>query len=330
MTAVIIDTSEQAYRLDPALSQSDLNMFKVSPKKFYMVKYEGADGFDSSGFRMGSAFDVFFLTPDEFDEQYVVQPILEAPGSPQQHAFVELMLEGLDHTTAYKNCGYKINKKSETDIKKAGNDLYNSLAEYIGFFKGVNGRIIITQEDHDVLAIMRQSIERHRLASDFYTTGGTIYNQLKVRWEYKLNGIEFNLKGMLDRLMIFPEKKLVRIYDVKTTSKTRHGFRYYIPIYNYDTQAIMYVNAAKALLAEAGHDPEEWTIEYRWMVVQTNGLNEAWCVELDPSGYDDLNKKVNKILADIHWHQTNGDWSDTRAALEAEGFETYTPEDNEQ
>jgi len=338
MTAEILNNvKESEYHLLPEISNTSLGHFLISPAKYHAVKYDGAPGLDSSGFKMGSALDVYFLTPDEFDERYVVLPVLASePGSPQQNEFVRLMLEGYDHVNAYKQCGYKLDKKTEAAIIKSASDLYDELKDYILFYSSVNGREMITNDQFNDLALMRQSIMRHPRGVDFedVPNGKTIFNQAMIKWSrfVKIDGenVEFVLRGMIDRLMIFPDQKKVIIYDLKTTSKTKSGFKYYIPIYRYDWQAAMYVDAVRSLIADAFEGSAyDWDVEFRLMAVQSQGLYEAFCIDIPMAAISDIYPEIDKTLELIHWHEMNDIWHITKEAFDNDGIETYTPNTND-
>jgi len=341
--AQILDTTEEAYRLDPAVSTSDIGLFIQSPLKYYKAKFEGGDGITSSGFRTGSAFDVFFLTPDQFDDLYVVQPEFEATpssSSTQQQTFCEILTANpeMNHVEAYRLCGYKLDGKKDEAVEKAADALFSDLKQYISFMRTVKGRVVLFQKDKDELVLMRQAIENHPRGVDFEEApnGVTVFNQIKIRWTetvpypWSEEGTrEVACKGMIDRMIILPEEKLVKIYDVKTTAKPWPAFYRYIPIYGYDKQAVMYTKAVRALL-EAAHgidETAEWTIEYRLMVVQTNGLFEARSILIPDFAIEVLEHTVNAYLTEIQWHTLHNKWAMTREAYDNFGDETYVPDE---
>lgn len=332
--AKILDCSEQIYRLDPAISQSDLGLFKESPDFYRAVKFDGAEGFSSSGFRIGSAFDVFFLSPDEFDELYVVQPAFdESPSSPQQNSFCDLMVSGYDYLSAYKECGYKIDGKTDAAIQKAAEKLRDDLSGYIEFFKTVDGRIILNQGDHDTLVLMRQSLENHPHGDllSLPHDGETVFNQLKLRWtemiDYEDSVENVEMKGMLDKLIIQLEKKKIIIYDVKTTAKSWKQFvNVAIPAYGYDLQQTVYSGAVAKLLMNLLEDKDDfanWTIECRIVGVQTKGRNEARVFKITPKVIEEKTVELHSLLSDILWHTKTGKWLLPKAAYLNDGMEDY-------
>jgi len=327
----VLEGDEQAYRLDSAISNSDIGHFLTSPGFFHETKMMGGEGISSSGFRLGTALDILLTEgEDVFDEQYVVQPAFEsAPSSPQQHAFVDLVVEGGDIIDAYKNCGYKVDSKTDAAIEKAAKKLYGELTAYIDFFKGVNGRIQLNQEEHDKLVQMRRSVENHPVGEVFLLepNGETVFNQLKLRWtEVIREGLTMVLKGMMDKVIVNPSEKIVDIYDLKTTAKSWFSFvSFAIPAYGYDRQATMYVRAVKYLLISLGENPDDWTINFHIFAVQSDNRFESRVFTVPQSVFDDQEPKITKALDDINWHKETGVWNITRAAHNNGGYELYEP-----
>lgn len=135
----------------------------------------------------GDAFHVLTLTPDLFDQKFVVDSLPDAnrPTSANQIGFIDAILSGMGSHDAYR-ANYKTFKEEKAD------ELYNALLPYIEFMEGIGKRDILTKDQYDMICRMRDAVQQNYTAC-------SILEQLEqteqeIRWENS----GFRWRGFLD------------------------------------------------------------------------------------------------------------------------------------
>ena len=126
-----------------------------------------------------------------------------------------------------------------------------------------------------------------------------VFNEVAVSTELKQ--FPFGLKGMLDNVVVDPINKIIRISDVKTTSKTLKDFPDSVISYRYNLQAAIY----NLLVRNKYEDlvKEGYVIEFYFVVIDKNEQFYPFMVSEETMKTWTLD--LRKTLEKAEYHYTN-------------------------
>jgi hypothetical protein len=166
--------------------------------------------------------------------------------------------------------GLKDTKDGTGDSKRLAKIIEPTSIAYFDFLKTKGDKTIIDTAILDKCSkradIIKQNPElRELLGLDIIPDGKSfgVYNELFISIEAE-DGMPFGYKGILDNMVVDVAKKVVRINDFKTTSKTIAMFPESVEFWNYWLQAVVYVKLVKHYLKNVIKD--DWVIEFRFLV----------------------------------------------------------------
>ena len=289
----IICTAKE-YFARPEISNSGLGTLALSPSLFRDEQEGVYARAETSAMRLGSAFDCFLLTPDEFTEGYATEPAeFEVPTTPMQHKFVNLLAEGVGEKEARERAGYK--KASVTA------DQYKNHLGFCALAKD-NGLIVLTTDEMTQISAMANAV-----AVDGYATQAVRDSEKQVVLVGTHEGTGIRMKCMID--MIAHEGSYIQMDDLKTTSKNRAGFFYAYRDYGYDRQGAIYGSMAGAFYSLPVHHG-----------ILAVGKDPIWCQLFDVDDHIEKGEeKAEFLLRSLDWHQRSGYWENTREYKENEG-----------
>lgn len=315
------------YRANPAISNSDLR-YLHSPRLFQLNKARQLEEEKESWLNDGTLIEHYLLKPDTFNDKYVLQPEFEAvPGSPNQKQFVDLCLnidpedkEAL--TNAYCEC-YKVSKKDlESGVATTkAEDLYNSLSQYIEFYKSVGDRHIYSSQMDEMLKSIAENCSNNIHINRFLFNPNKGDERLR---NLQIIGMEkwgVTWKGEIDLLVVNHIDKEVYNIDFKTTSKpiAWFGYEYYVK-YKYHRQQALYLRLARHFLEKKGYNIEEWSFYTRCIVIETTGLNEVACIPIPHDILADGEELLKEAADQIVFYNNNG-WDKTISYVKNYGLE---------
>jgi hypothetical protein len=165
--------------------------------------------------------------------------------------------------------------------------------------------------------------------------GDKAYNELAIYWKEKLTidgeDIEIPCKGLIDRLQVYPSKKLVHLIDLKTTGKAVSKFNSSFEYYRYYRQMAWYMRAVSVWLQEQFPDENtlEWKISVTMVVVETSGLYECKVYDVDPSWTSKGTSESIDLLGRIAFATITDDWTQTLEEVGNNGVLLLKVEDGE-
>jgi len=131
-----------------------------------------------------------------------------------------------------------------------------------------------------------------------------VYNEYAI--EMSTKKFNFGLKGILDNVVVDPIGKIIKINDIKTTSKTLKEFPETIKFYRYDLQAAMYnllvINKFEDLIKQGG-----FKIEFRFIVIDKYQQYFPFLVSEDTML--SWMKELHAALSIADYHYTNKDYT---------------------
>lgn len=280
-----ISKEEEFFNKDFLMSYSGLNKLMYSPALFYRhyILNQKDDSYDQNMVE-GSLIHCLLLDKENFDTNFILSPD-DTPSDSQRDVLHSLYehykvlknddaLEGRENLEEFSPAVLDLledrnlyqSMKESTRLGKMINDTTNSYWEYL---KKSEGKTIIDHETHEfakgvVNKITSNAIVMERMGffGDDYN-GITSTNENEFIIPFEETELNFGLRGFIDNLVFDPEQKVIRINDLKKTSKTISKFTDSIEYFNYWAQAAMY----SMLVAHNYRELSDWAIEFRFIVI---------------------------------------------------------------
>lgn len=299
---------------DWTVSASGLSEFAKSPRAFKAYK-EAEDSEDKEYFKLGTAIHCRILEPEEFDNRYYVMEATPPGDGTNMRVFIDRYFHylcndfdnDLAKEMAYKESGYK------TKFETVWNNFETKpdLLEYWHALNNSKDKIVLTTKDEAIIENCAASITDHKAASALLDIdvldNKTYLTEFEILWQMK--GFAFNMRSILDRVVIDPEHKLVSIVDIKTTSKSVHNFSYSYKTFRYYRQLAFYSHAVMWYIENVlKEDRKEWALTTALIVVQTTGFNETVVYAPAPTDMTIGHHEILELLTGLHWHYENDKW----------------------
>lgn len=279
-----IAKEDEFFSTKPYISYSGLNKLLYSPAlyyKHYILKQR--DDSNTTAAIEGKLIHCLLLTPDNFDKEYQIVSDLLPSENPKK--VIDTIFE---HYTILKEDGDEredlIEFSSAILDVLADMNLYQSLKtdeqriakivdvpkhlDYWFYLKNCRGKILITQETYDfangaVETALQSPVIRAALGLiiDNFNINIESYNEIELACE--LTDYTYNIRGILDNLIIDHDNKLIKINDFKTTSKDLTTFKESIDFYRYWMQVSFYV----LLVKNSIYYREDYKIEVRFLII---------------------------------------------------------------
>jgi len=267
------------------MSYSGLNRLLYSPALFYQhyVLKQRDDTMDPNMIE-GSLIHCLLLHPDNFDQQFVLS--VQDPPSDNPRKVLDTLLIHHKDLKAHGDARTELNEFSDAilDILRDMN-LYQSLKtdaqrlekmitprheEYWRYLTTMEGKIVVGQETYDFCKAVVEKITSTPTVMDRMGYFGDSFNGITKENEKEIvsfpEDLPFGLRGFIDNLVFDPNNKVIRVNDVKKTSKDLNSFSDSIEYFRYWIQAAMYVMMVEQQYLSKP-EYEGWTIEFRFIVI---------------------------------------------------------------
>ena len=346
-----MDTSISYYEDKTRISNSNIGWFlNKGPAYLHKMLTEDVPEEKNPVLERGTMIHEYILQPEEFQKDYVVWD-KSRPSSPQQEKFCQALAFSTEIEpnrailSAFKDA-YSTAGRSEDKMLSEGLKIASTLKDYIDFLKANDGRIMISPWDAQMLEKIKHNIQSHKLAWKIINTRGTIYesvdsnkrvqwgaHEFHINWEWEMlveksgcskapDLIQVKCKSLLDGLILDFKRKIVTIYDLKTTQKLWH-FEDSIEQYDYCRQLMYYCMAVQWYLKnEYNEDIGEWDFDFYIIGIDTTGTYEVRVFEVLPVMCTSRKHVIHNALLEIAWHQSTGKWDHSREYYEGDGTET--------
>ena len=273
----------------------------------------------------GSLIHMYILQPEEFLKTYVVWD-KSRPTSAQQEKFCQALANTVEIEpnkailSAYKEA-YSTAGRSEDKMLSEGLKIASTLKDYIDYLKDPERKQIISPYEYQMLKKIRNNIEAHKLAKYIINNKEECINHHEFHINWSWCG-SIDCKSLLDGLRIDVQRKIITIYDLKTTAKLWH-FEDSVNMYDYCRQLCYYTMAVEWYLINEMHEhPENWRFEYYIIGIDTTGSNEIRVFEIGLSDVESRREVIRNTLKEIIWHKENNKWDHSRVYYEGDGSET--------
>jgi hypothetical protein len=303
------------------LSYSGLNKLLYSPTLFYshyILKQRDID--DNKGLE-GRLIHCQLLTPERFSEQFVLAQdgIISGKGKmvlDLLYAQQSFTIEGAEEPTkpnledlraeiiSFMNDAEYYQKIIDED-KRFNKMLSPEAMQYWDHLWNARGKSLVSPEMMMSVATMVHMIR----------SNGYIMELMGENYQQSFEGVDkyneihlmspdgrksFGLQGVLDNLVIDHGKKVVRINDLKTTSKDITKFKESIEYYNYLVQAAMY---KKLVMGLPQVQSNGYAIEFRFIVVDPYMQVKSFKVKDETM--DQGMQLLEEKLDECQWHFDN-------------------------
>lgn len=302
------------------LSYSGLNKLLFSPSLFYQhyILKQKDDVTDKSMVE-GKLLHCLLLNPEEFENEFVlissdmpsdgprkvldkIYEIMIADGkSNNDPTFANHILDVLKEQNLYQTL--------KTDQQRIDKMIIAKNVSYLNYKFEANKKIVVDQEMYDFAKTVVDKIKSESYImnlmgfnQDSLETSIKQYNELELV-SLDLNNDYFGLVGIIDNLVIDHDKNVIRINDLKKTSKSIVQFEESIEYYNYWMQGALYrllVNNVKQTTFGVNYP-----IEFRFIVVDLYG--QVASIKISEETMEDWTLKLNDQLdiANYHFKEKN-------------------------
>lgn len=286
--AEMLQKQEEFFDKTFMMSYSGLNKLLYSPKLFYLHYILGQKD-DTSDKNMieGKLIHCLFLNPDDFDQEFVLMATSIPSANPKElleRLFVhysELKAMGdprylLEHFEgAILDILYDMNlyQTLKTDQQRIDKILTDDLRSYWEYMQNCEGK---TKVDHamydnakDVVEIIKASDHVMKVmgyTKDKFTDEVEMLNEIELA-SFPEN-LPFGLRGFIDNLVFDHTNKVIRVNDLKKTSKDINSFQDTIEYYRYWIQASMYYTLVKSVYLNTPKYAD-YDFEFRFIVIDS-------------------------------------------------------------
>ena len=284
--AEMLDREDEFFSRGFMMSYSGLNKLLFSPKLFYTHYILGQKD-DTSDKNMieGKLIHCLFLNPEDFEKEFVLMATdvpsdnpkevlqrvyahyseLKAMGDPRcllehfQHAIIDILKD----MNLYQSL-----KTDQQRIDKIITEKHQSYWEYM---KKCEGKINIDQGMYDnakaVVEIIKES--DHVMKVMGYTKEH-ITDNVEMKNEIELaafpEDLPFGLRGFIDNLVFDHTNKVIRVNDLKKTSKDLNSFEDSISFWRYWMQTSIYYGLVKNVYLDTPAYAD-YNFEFRFIVI---------------------------------------------------------------
>jgi hypothetical protein len=301
-------------------SYSSLNKLLYDPKLFYSyyILNEKEEKTDAHLIE-GRVLHCLLLQPEEFDNQFVVMPS-SIPTANTKNIIDNLyktrgesadLNDYKDEILAFLQMA-NLHQSLKTDQQRLEKIITDESITYWNYLISSQGKTVIDSEVYDRLVEAKEEIvkqERFRnLFSDVHAQESGLITANEMLLSYDLKNYQFGIKGIIDRLIVDPEKREVHIIDLKTTGKTHANFLESIEFYQYWLQATIYTLLAVQYIADNKLISEEKLnqgVKVYFKFVVYDKLKNTCIFEVSESTLDEWYGRMEKALSIANYHYSN-------------------------
>jgi len=308
-------------------SYSSLNKLLYCPEIFYREYILGdREEKIETYLTEGKLIHCLLLQPQEFDKQFITMTTKMPSENPRivvDRVFAhhtELLMNGATSRTKLQEYSpaiidvlkdINLYQALKTDEQRVEKIITAETVNYWDFLSKKDGKTFV---DFDTLEKCKAIVEKVKNnqeikkllnikeGEEWWDLSET-HNELPLSMELKK--FTFGLKGILDNIVVVPGDGIIRINDIKTSSKTLKDFPESLKFYRYDIQAAVYnlliVNHFQELIKQG------YKVEFRFIVIDKNQQFYPFLVsEETMKGWM---KELQGILDKANYHYTNKDYT---------------------
>lgn len=308
-------------------SYSSLNKLLYCPEIFYK-EYVLGDKEErlESYFTEGKLIHCLLLQPDKVDEQFAVMTTKLPSENPKMVVdriyahHKQLLASGatekqhlIDYRDAIIDTLKDINlyQSLKTDDQRVEKMITPETVNYWTFLSSSEGKTLVDFDTFESCKAIAEKIKENpeikkimclETKEEWWTTTET-HNELPI--EMELKKFNFGLKGIVDNIVIDPGNGVIRINDIKRSSKTLKDFSDAINLYRYDLQAAIYYLLATHRFKDV--IKTGISIEFRFIVIDKN--NQIYPFLVSSATMNSWITELQSVLLKADYHYTNKDYT---------------------
>ncbi len=290
------------YYKDERLSQSRLKRILMHPRAFLRSE-EYRSELPNEKTIIGNLVDLYLTRKEDFSKEFKIidqKPTL----TPQLQSFAEYLfssrnelLLGLTEDEWTRNAFDKVNSKIgkyEDWVKSLENGpirlYYDYLIESSGEYQ------IIDSQINNTALEMVSAFKNDIFTAEYFNYPDTEF-QVVIFWDYR----NFEMKSMLDLVLVNHEKKQVRGVDIKTTEKLSQ-FPIVFKKHRYDFQAVTYNKALQSKY------PDYEILPFTFLVQSTTYPGNPVIYRLKEETLEKAKTDFEDAITRLHFHSINDLW----------------------
>lgn len=338
---IIMSLSEKEYRALEIDSYSSLSNF-IKDRKAYAREYVFKDKIEKeekSFLTIGSIVDCLTLTPEEFNDKFIINKNVSTPSGQMlefTHCLVnksityvngwEEILDLNDEliTKCYNEVGFK-----RDNIDKVKERFESEGKEYYEYLLKCRGKTVISNNDYELAVRISEGLKKSPVTGILINRSSddrtTVMNQLAVVFEYN----DYQLKSLMDKVVIDHDRKIIHLYDLKTAYNPEEFENNYYR-FNYYIQASLYWIALRKWAKKNGYLDQGYVVEYMKFIVCDNTnyyspliyeTTEEHYVQAISGFYREgkYYKGLNQVISELKWHKRNNIWNISHNNFKEEG-----------
>lgn len=305
-------------------SYSSVNKLLNNPEQFYKEYILGDREERTESYLVdGKVIHCLLLEPDNFEKLFMLMPSKLPSDNPKQVVervfshHEELLRHGA--TTKTKLLEYddaildvlkdmNLYQTLKTDAQRIEKLSTPEAVNYWNFLTKKGDKILLDYDTYEKCKLVVDKIKLDPVLSqildmnkktEWWSTTET-FNEFPL--DMDLNKFTFGLKGVIDNLVVDPGKGIIRVNDIKTTSKSLKDFPESIKYYRYDLQAAIYQLLVTKKFADL-LKTQQFKIEFRFIVIDRNGMIYPFLVSEETMKQWVVNLK--STLEAVDYHYTN-------------------------
>jgi hypothetical protein len=232
----------------------------------------------------GKIIHALLLEENKFNDQFIISPGTLPTGNLKlviDRVFVhhiELQkngdqrdrLEDFDQAILDVLKDINLHQSLKTDQQRLDKILTGDAINYWNFLKTKGNKTLIDQQTYDYCKNSVDLIKQDANICELIGCNVTefdnkeVYNELPLT--ASLSQKPFGIKGIIDNIVVDHDKKVIRINDIKTTSKDLKDFPESVEYYSYWMQAVIYTTLVVTKYFDYIHN-RGYNVEFRFIVI---------------------------------------------------------------
>ena len=198
-----------------------------------------------------------------------------------------------------------LHQSLKTDEQRLAKIINDESAAYFKYLREADGKDVVDEDTYLICKTKADALKNSSTVMELLqskTQSFTMESDSEVYIKVELPERSFDLHGFIDNYVIDHDRKLLRINDVKTTSKPIQKFDDSIDYYRYHLQAGFYLK----MLIASKPEYSEYTLEYNFIVIDS--YNQVCVFTYSDERCKELLVEIVDTLDIIDYHLSNNDY----------------------